>query len=940
MQKNPKYTTALSFVKRPLTGFFPLVLLSIMTLVPGLVPVMAQAPNVTYSGPLVITQGGTYSGNYRSTNSNVPAISIQTTQPVTIENCILAGAGDLIDAKNGGSTLIVRNNRGYGLTQSADNTRHGRFIEVNSGKSVIIEHNYFEQTTGIDIYQWGGNGTTAQTLTIRYNSAKNIDGRYRNGGGQYCNFLGVNGGLNIAGAEVAWNQVINEPNNSLVEDNINFYNSGGTASNPIKLHDNYVQGAYPFPATGSNYTGSGITIDGDAQTAGGAAAFINGYNNQLVSTCAAMNIASGHDNHFYNNRMVTSGILPNGSKMPAGYAAAGLWNAYQQSGSVFFNNDMTNNTIGFFFEGGNTPYTNRQDTSPGACPTCTGTNHLPDRPLTLADEQNEWNIWLQKLRQGGITLGAGGSSTPTPTTPVATPPTVSLSAPATGTVGTALALSASAATASGTLTKVEFFSGATKLGEDLTAPYALSYSPTAAGSLSLTARATNSAGAATTSTAANVTVAAAPTTTPTTPPTTTPGSTPPNSTFFRALNVNGSAATIDGRNWEDGTSAANFQVNGGPFAAQTVTLNPATDAARASMIRSSVYDGAISAAVSGITSGTYNVYLYVWEDNNAETFSISLEGQTVQTNYNSGAAGHWDRLGPFSANITDGTINVGTSGGAANLSGIEIWKQNSGTTTPVATPPTVSLNAPATGTVGTALALSASAATASGTLTKVEFFSGATKLGEDLTAPYALSYSPTAAGSLSLTARATNSAGAATTSTAANVTVAAAPTTTPTTPPTTTPGSTPPNSTFFRALNVNGSAATIDGRNWEDGTSAANFQVNGGPFAAQTVTLNPATDAARASMIRSSVYDGAISAAVSGITSGTYNVYLYVWEDNNAETFSISLEGQTVQTNYNSGAAGHWDRLGPFSANITDGTINVGTSGGAANLSGIEIWKK
>ena len=93
-------------------------------------------------------------------------------------------------------------------------------------------------------------------------------------------------------------------------------------------------------------------------------------------------------------------------------------------------------------------------------------------------------------------------------------------------------------------------------------------------------------------------------------------------------------------------------------------------------------------------------------------------------------------------------------------------------------------------------------------------------------------------------------------------------------------------------------------------------------------------------MIRSSMYGNNPSLAISGITSGTYSVYLYVWEDNNAETFNINLEGRTVQANYNSGAAGHWDRLGPFTANITDGTINVGTSGGTANLSGIEIWKK
>ncbi|GAB3874810.1 hypothetical protein GCM10028824_28690 [Hymenobacter segetis] len=896
-------------------------------------PAMAQAPNVTYSGPLVITQGGTYTGNYRSTDSNVPVITIQTTQPVVIENCVLAGAGDLIDAKNGGDNLIVRNNKGYGLAQSADNTRHGRFLEANSAKSIVIEHNYFEHTTGIDIYQWGGNGTASQTLTIRYNQSKNLDGRYRNGGGTYCNFLGMNGALGLVGAEIAWNEVLNEPNQSLVEDNINFYNSSGTSGSPLKLHDNYVQGAYPYPATGSSYTGSGITIDGDAQSASGATAFINGYNNQLVSTCAAMNIASGHDNHYYNNRMVTCGLLPDGSKMPAGYAAAGLWNAYQQSGSVFFNNDMTNNFIGFFYQGGNTPYTNRQDTSPGACPTCTSTTHIPDRPLTLADEQAEWTLWQQKLSQNGITLGVGGTSggggTTTPTTPSA--PTVSLSVPSTGTVGTALNMTATAASTNGTITTVEFFNGATKIGEDLTAPYSFSYTPTAAGTLSLTARATNNAGAATSTAVSSVTVTA-PTTT--TPPTTGTGTTPTNATFVRAINVGGTATTIDGLSFEDGNSAANFQINGSPFSNQSVTLNPATDAARAAMIRASVYDPNISAAVSGVASGTYSVYLYMWEDNNPVTLNITLEGQTVQSNYSSGSAGHWDRLGPFTANVTDGTINIGTvSSNNNNLSGIEIWKQNSGTTTPT-TPsaPTVSLSAPSTGTVGTALNLTASAASTNGTITKVEFFNGVTKLGEDLTAPYTFSYTPTTAGTLSLTARATNNAAVATTSAAVSVTVTAPTTTTP--PTTTAP-------TFVRAVNLGGGAITLDGNSWAASSGAANFRATGlTAFSNQNVTLTPTTDATRASMIRSSMYGSSTGLALSGVTSGTYSVYLYVWEDNNAETFNISLEGKTVLSGYNSGSAGHWDRLGPFTANVTDGTVNVGTTGGMANISGIELWKQ
>ena len=153
------------------------------------------------------------------------------------------------------------------------------------------------------------------------------------------------------------------------------------------------------------------------------------------------------------------------------------------------------------------------------------------------------------------------------------------------------------------------------------------------------------------------------------------------------------------------------------------------------------------------------------------------------------------------------------------------------------------------------------------------------------------------------------------------------------------PTSTAP--TFVRAINLGGSAITIDNRSWAAGSSAPNFQASGvTTFANQNIALTPATGTARASMIRSSMYGNNPSLAISGIASGTYSVYLYVWEDNNAETFSINLEGQTVQSNYNSGAAGHWDRLGPFTANITDGTINVATSGGMANLSGIEIWKK
>lgn len=88
-------------------------------------------------------------------------------------------------------------------------------------------------------------------------------------------------------------------------------------------------------------------------------------------------------------------------------------------------------------------------------------------------------------------------------------PTVSLTAPAnnaTYTAPAAMTLTASAADSDGSVAKVEFFSGGTKLGEDTTSPYSYAWSGVGAGSYSLTARATDNLGATTTSAAVNVTV--------------------------------------------------------------------------------------------------------------------------------------------------------------------------------------------------------------------------------------------------------------------------------------------------------------------------------------------------------------------------------------------------------------------------------------------------
>ena len=77
------------------------------------------------------------------------------------------------------------------------------------------------------------------------------------------------------------------------------------------------------------------------------------------------------------------------------------------------------------------------------------------------------------------------------------PPSVTLTAPTNGSsfpAPTAVTLAATATDSDGTVAKVEFFSGDTKLGEDASVPYEFTWTPVVAGSYVLTAKATDNAG--------------------------------------------------------------------------------------------------------------------------------------------------------------------------------------------------------------------------------------------------------------------------------------------------------------------------------------------------------------------------------------------------------------------------------------------------------------
>ncbi len=96
---------------------------------------------------------------------------------------------------------------------------------------------------------------------------------------------------------------------------------------------------------------------------------------------------------------------------------------------------------------------------------------------------------------------SGGASNQAPTCSISSPASgTSYSAPAT------ITIQSNATDSDGTIAKVEFYQGSTKLGEDTSSPYSYTWSNVAAGSYSITAKATDNLGAVTTSSTVNVTV--------------------------------------------------------------------------------------------------------------------------------------------------------------------------------------------------------------------------------------------------------------------------------------------------------------------------------------------------------------------------------------------------------------------------------------------------
>jgi hypothetical protein len=383
--------------------------------------------------------------------------------------------------------------------------------------------------------------------------------------------------------------------------------------------------------------------------------------------------------------------------------------------------------------------------------------------------------------------GGSAVSTPVSVTVSGKVPSVSLTAPLAGaklTAPAAVALTATASEPGGSIVKVDFYANGTLIATQGTAPYNATWTNVAAGSYLLTAKATDGVGATQLSAAITITVAnnLAPTIAITAPLN--------GQTFFTGQPITLTATASD----SDGTVAkVEFLLDGltigagssPPFKQVSTTISAgshtlqarATDNLGAVTTSPSVTItvGQNAAPISAITTPASNQAFAIGQAITIAATASDPDGTVSKLEFLADGAVIGSLSAPPFTKVWSGatvgahvlTVRATDNVGAITLSSPVMITVNSGTL------PMVALTSPVAGdtfAAGGTIVLNATASSAGGAITKVDFYrDGTTLLGSVTTAPYVLSWAGATPGTYSITAKATDARGAFATSANVNV---------------------------------------------------------------------------------------------------------------------------------------------------------------------------
>ncbi len=348
-------------------------------------------------------------------------------------------------------------------------------------------------------------------------------------------------------------------------------------------------------------------------------------------------------------------------------------------------------------------------------------------------------------------------------------PAVALTAPPNGATYAApatITLTAAASDADGSVSKVQFYAGATLVGTATAAPYAVTWSNVAAGTYNVYAVATDNAGATATSLTAAVTVTA--TTTGVNVAAAAAGGVASASSYYPGY---APGAAIDGDrkgvNWGANGGWNDATGNAWPDWLQ-ITFAGTKTIGEIDVFTLQDNYGAPVAPTPAMLFASYGITDFQVQYWNGSAWT-DVQGGVVTGNRNV-----WRQF-QF-APVTTDRIRVLVNGALntySRITEVEAWSASGGGGN---VPPSVSLTAPvdgATATAPAAFTISANASDSDGTVARVDFYANGTLIGSDTAAPHGLVWSNVAAGTYSVAAVATDNAGATATSSAVTVTVSA-----------------------------------------------------------------------------------------------------------------------------------------------------------------------
>ncbi len=408
-----------------------------------------------------------------------------------------------------------------------------------------------------------------------------------------------------------------------------------------------------------------------------------------------------------------------------------------------------------------------------------------------------------------VTISVTNADNTAPTVAITSPSNNAAVAPA-----VPLTLNAAASDTDGFIAKVEFFDGATLLGEDTTAPFSFTIASLASGAHTFTAKATDNDAGTTTSSIVNVTGDPALWAYAQNFDSMASGTAPPsgwsfygvfggaNSTFTDSIAITTASVvggtlnntliastTIPATTASSNTQGYNFALAASPtdralgtspttgqhIALQVSLTNPTGTPLNAIRLG---YD--IRRFTSVATVNELPGYFVFYSLDNGTTWNAAsgLNPSIATVPNTVGVSTMGPQTISFATPWVDGAtllIRWIDDNAVATSPDQIIGLDNVSITRPIGNPPTVAVTAPAVSYVGDTINLNATAADSDGSITKVEFYNGATKLGEDTTEPYEYAWSGFTAATYSVTARATDNDNNTTASNVAIAVVNAAP---------------------------------------------------------------------------------------------------------------------------------------------------------------------